>query len=172
MLGTTKRWPIVFLLAASIVTADASGASSARLGPDGYGAARWGMTVSPVEQRLGVTFDCSGGLSPGTCICPPANPPLPVTLVFGVNGTLTAAFTNDRSVRSDREIHVGSRRAAVSRAYPSARLEVNMPLTSGLSTFYLYRRSHHALVFVLTGPRVSSIIAFSKDRGLDGELCA
>lgn len=168
--------PLNFTLAAitatlALAVPSIASASTMRLSVSGYGSATWGTSTPNVEADLGVELSCSGGGIPGMCACPTAHPALPAVLVFGPAGTMSAAFTANRSAYTSRGIHVGSSEAAVRSAYPSARLHVRQGLTSGLSTFLLYRSAGHALAFVLTGSRVSGIDAFANGRGISAELC-
>lgn len=141
----------------------------------GYGAAHWGEPLAGVEQALAVSFDCSGGAIPGTCLCPTPGPELPVVLAFDVSGPprLMSLFTGDPDARTARGIGVGSTRRAVRRAYPSARL-VHGGLGGGLSTFYLVRHGGRALAFSVGRRRVNSLSAFQNGRRrfIESEVCA
>jgi hypothetical protein len=129
---------------------------------EGFGAAHWGETVSAVEGALGVSFDCSGGAIPGACLCPAPTPNLPAVLVFDVRGTprLSSLWTDDRSARTARGIHVGSTPAEVVHAYPSARLRHN-GIGGALGTYYLVRHDHHAMAFLVTGKKIRALFAFA-----------
>jgi len=135
---------------------------------------RWGTKLTRVEERLGVSFDCSEGLIPGRCLCPPSQPDLSILFVFDLQGPgqarLQAFFAYGGSAHTPRGIAVGSSKRAVERAYAGARYEVNAPLNSGLSTFLLARHNGHALVFQLRNGHVSSILAYA--RGGSGSIAA
>jgi hypothetical protein len=130
-----------------------------------------------VEHALNVTFDCSIGLVPGRCICPPSEPELSAILVFDAGGPqaarLQALFTSSHAAHTARGISVGSSKPAVEHAYPGASLNVNAPLTSGLSTYLLAHRHGHALVFTLIHGRVSSIMGFARGgrKSISSEQC-
>jgi hypothetical protein len=154
---------------ASAMPSTSAGARHVGLG--GYGSAAWWMRVRTVERHLGIGFDCSKGVAPGTCICPESDPELPVTVVFNRN-RLVALFETDPAVTTTAGIHVGSRTAAVRRAYPRARLIKRGGLTGGLSTYFRYRRNGHVLTFTVSGHHVGMIAAFASRSWVEGELCA
>ncbi len=139
---------------------------------------RWGSKLTRVEKRLGVSFDCSEGLIPGRCLCPPSQPDLSITFLFDLQGPrharIQAFFVYGGSAHTARGISLGSSKGAVERAYPGAGYEVNAPLTGGISTFLLARHNGHALAFTLEGGRVRSILAFAHDGSgnLSSEQCA
>jgi hypothetical protein len=164
----------VLILSLFAVAPEAS-VASAKISFEGYGAARWGEPVQGVEAALGVSFDCSGGAIPGECLCPPAEPELPVVLAFDVRGTprLSSLFTIDPGVSTDRGIHVGSYRWQVRMAYPSGRL-VRGGLGGGLSTYYLIRHDGHAIAIEVGARRVKSIDAFANAHhsSITSETCA
>jgi len=155
------------------VTATAWASPDLRIGFSGYGAARWGDTVARTAHALHVTFDCSRGAVPGTCLCPESR--LSATPVFwGRPARLQAVFSSQRGSLTTRGVGPGSPLTAVRRAYPTGHLVRNGPLTSGTSTYYLDRHAGHALVFELAGRAVREVIAFrdGSTHGISQELCA
>lgn len=143
-----------------------------RLSLFGYGAAHWGASMPRVRRTLGASFDCSGGPISGACAPCPDSPELTgITLAFAQK-RLVAAFMIDPTARTTRGIHVGSPLSKVRRAYPHGRLLRNAPLTSGLSTYYLYVAHGHALTFAINKRRVRAIDAFAHASQRSSEFCA
>jgi hypothetical protein len=144
----------------------------------GIGGVRWGAKLPRVEDVLGISFDCSEGLVPSKCLCPPSEPDLSIGFVFDLQvpqfARLQAVYAYSGSAHTRTGISIGSSKRAVERAYPGARYEVNAPLNSGISTFLLARRNGHALVFSLDRGRVRGIGAYARggSRNIEAEQCA
>ena len=161
-------------------SADCTAVATRCLSVEGFGPARWGSTVTQVEDSLHVHLDCSQGLTPGTCGCPVLKPGGAVTLVFGgANHTLQALYLNSdparkpEQTRTDSGVGIGDAANAVIRAYPTATLHLQAPITSGLSDFYLFREHGHALAFHVTDGKVSGITGFAdgSSSAITSELC-
>lgn len=144
----------------------------------GIGALEWSARLPLLEEEVGASFDCSVGLVPGKCLCPMSTPDLPITFLFDLkshqNSRLQGFFGYEAGVHTDRGVAIGSSKKAVRRAYPGARLKVNAPLTSGLSTFFIARHQGHALVFTLEAGKVDGILGFADGRrsNIEAEQCA
>ena len=167
-----RRYTIVVLVALIVVSLPTAAHAADRLSLAGYGSAKWGMTPAEVEAALGVTLDCSGGVSPGSCICPEITPDLPVTLAFGNGEVLVAAYSYESAARSTRGARRGMSIKAIRRKYRGARVVRGRGLGGGLSDYVVVRGNGHALAFPLTGRgRVAGIFATSYS-AVDSELCA
>jgi hypothetical protein len=144
----------------------------------GIAGARWGASVERVERAAGVAFDCSEGLLPGRCLCPPAIPEVKTLFVFDAkppkSARLQAVISADSSARTPRGVAIGSTRRTAEKAYPAATYKANAPLTGGLSSYLLSRHHGHALVLVLDNGRVGSIMAFARGgfESITAEQCA
>lgn len=171
-LPTTKHFLLCVVIAAAYALSVSQIAAASQLSFGGYGAATWGMTPDEVSSAQQLTFDCSEGLVPGQCLCPPYTPSGNVVYVFGNEGTaLNAVFSVNRRARTDRGIHPGSSKRSVKHKYPKARLVRKGALTSGLSTYYIANSGINALVFMLGKRHVSGIIAFENGNERESELC-
>lgn len=143
----------------------------------GIGGIRWGAKLTRVETALGISFDCSEGLIPGHCLCPPSEPDLSLLFVFDSRGPqdarLQAVFGGGRA-HTPAGIAIGSSKRAVEKAYPGARYKVNAPIDSGLSTLLLARHNGHALLFYLSNGHVNGISGYANGSAgnLEAEQCA
>lgn len=143
----------------------------------GIGRVRWGASLTRVEDALNIAFDCSEGLVPGHCLCPPSEPDLSLRFVFNSKAPQDArlqAVFGGGGAHTPAGIAIGSSKRAVEKAYPGARYKVNAPINSGLSTLLLARHNGHALLFFLSNGHVSGISAYADGSAgnLEAEQCA